>query len=146
MCVHFSWHTLRPSESIQNFRGSLLILPMPQSITLLISVYHVPSTVLGRKVLMRSTTHGFCPCGAYSLVGKIIYSWANAAKKFRVLYVVFQLLSCFSLWPHGTASHQACLSFSVSWSLLKFMSIESWSYLTISSASKWCLRWYLEDK
>ena len=98
MCVHFSWHTLRPSESIQNFRGSLLILPMPQSITLLISVYHVPSTVLGRKVLMRSTTHGFCPCGAYSLVGKIIYSWANAAKKFRVLYVVFQLLSCFWLF------------------------------------------------
>ena len=146
MCVHFSWHTLRPSESIQNFRGSLLILPMPQSITLLISVYHVPSIVLGRKVLMRSTTRGFRPCGAYSLVGKIINSWANAAKKYRVLYVVFQSLSCFWLFvTPWIASHQASLS-SVSWNLLKFMSIESWSYLTISSASKWCLRWYLEDK
>ena len=73
----------------------MLILPMPQSVTLLINVYHVPSIVLGRKVLMRSATNGFCPCGAYSLVEKIIYSWANAAKKYRVLYVVFQLLSCF---------------------------------------------------
>ena len=29
-----------------------------------------------------------------------------------------------SLWPHGLQAHQASLSFTVSWNLLKFMSIE----------------------
>ena len=32
---------------------------------------------------------------------------------------------CNSLWPPWTAAHQASLSFTISWSLLKFISIES---------------------
>ena len=32
--------------------------------------------------------------------------------------------SCLTLWPHGM-QHQTPLSFTISWSLLKFMSIES---------------------
>ena len=38
-------------------------------------------------------------------------------------YLVAQ--SCLTLQPHGFAACQASLSFTVSWSLLKFMSIES---------------------
>ena len=45
---------------------------------------------------------------------------------FIVFFVVVQLLSCFRLFvTPRTASHQASLSFTVSWSLLKLMSIVS---------------------
>ena len=41
--------------------------------------------------------------------------------------------SCLTLWPPWTAAHQASLSFTVSWSLLRLMSVESvMCYLTIS--------------
>ena len=40
-------------------------------------------------------------------------------------FAAVQLLSCVSLWPPWTAAHQASLSISTSWSLLKPMSTDS---------------------
>ena len=37
-----------------------------------------------------------------------------------------------------TAARQTSLSFTISWSLLKFMSMSQWCYLTISSAAAFC--------
>ena len=49
--------------------------------------------------------------------------------------IVVHLLSCVQLFTSPrTAAHQAFLSFIASWSLLKFMSIESVCHLTISSS------------
>ena len=48
---------------------------------------------------------------------------------------VVQLLSCVWLFaPPWTAAHQASLSFTVSWSLLKLMSWSQWSHPNISSS------------
>ena len=42
------------------------------------------------------------------------------------IFAVFQLLNCVQLFATPwTAPHQALLSITISWSLLKFMSIES---------------------
>ena len=42
-----------------------------------------------------------------------------------MIIVVVQSLSCVRLFVTWTVAHQASLSFAISWSLLKFMSIES---------------------
>ena len=39
-----------------------------------------------------------------------------------------------SLWPQGAAAHQASLSFTISWSLLRLKSIEWWCHPAISSS------------
>ena len=50
----------------------------------------------------------------------------NLNKKYYQGFVVLQSLSCIWLFvTPWTAAHQASLSFTISWSLLKFMSIES---------------------
>ena len=47
-------------------------------------------------------------------------------KKIRKCFVLVQSLSCVQLFASPwTAAHQASLSFTISWSLLKLMSIES---------------------
>ena len=53
-----------------------------------------------------------------------------------VVVAIVQLPSHVQLFvTPWTAAHQASLSFTISWSWLKFMSIESWCYLTTSSSA-----------
>ena len=55
--------------------------------------------------------------------------------KLILVYVVVQLLSCVWLFvTPWTAVHQVSLSITISWSLLKLMSIEWWCLATISSS------------
>ena len=54
----------------------------------------------------------------------------------QLLKVVVQLPSHLQLFSiPWTAAHQASRSFTVSWSLLKFMPLSQWCYLTISSSA-----------
>ena len=50
------------------------------------------------------------------------------------IYCVLSLSHAQFFATPRTDTHKAPLSFTVSWDLLKFMSIESWGYLTISSS------------
>ena len=51
---------------------------------------------------------------------------SSAEEQIRTLVVVVQFLSCIRLFvTPWTAAHQASLSFAISWSLLKLLSIES---------------------
>ena len=50
------------------------------------------------------------------------------------IYCVLSLRHAQFFATPRTDTHKAPLSFTVSWALLKFMSIESWCYLTISSS------------
>ena len=57
-------------------------------------------------------------CQIYSL------AWVSTHKAVNRLLFIHSVMSN-SLQPHGLAAHQASLSFTISWSLLKLMSIES---------------------
>ena len=56
-------------------------------------------------------------CQIYSL------AWVSTHKAVNRLLFIHSVMSN-SLQPHGLAAHQASLSFTISWSLLKLMSIE----------------------
>ena len=54
----------------------------------------------------------------------------------QLLKVVVQLPSHLQLFSTPwTAAHQASLSFTISWNLLKFLPLSQWCYLTISSSA-----------
>ena len=76
---------------------------------------------------------GFCwsifslPLHISALLIKQFWSWdSHASQTQNTSFVVVQSLSCVCLFmTPWTAAHQASLSFTISWSLVKLMSIES---------------------
>ena len=65
-----------------------------------------------------------CVC-AYTHIHTYMYKQMNIEADTNVCIVVQSFSSCLILWDHMDAARQASLSFSISWSLLKLMSVES---------------------
>ena len=75
-------------------------------------------------------------CNAGDLQYKVTYAFTFSLYKFVVVQFLSHIPDVTSLFATPwTATCQASLSFTISWSLLKFMSIEQWCHPIISSSA-----------